>query len=173
MTAKGVRDGAGLATALVYTQLLSDAIKAKKRYGTIPARLDTTFPWDEAAARALFAQLGQSVPDDYDVFYLSPTRDLGLPFCYAVCFAAWFVVRGQHARALLPLIGGVADLTENFSIFSLRKAYPDFSGPRAELALAVGPVATAIKWVCFLLSILLLTFGGRKSTPAAAKKKDA
>ena len=124
-----------------------------------PGRLDASLIWDEASARTLFAQLGASGRAAYRAMYLAPLGDVALPLCYAPALGAlcWRCVPTARVRtAGLSLLAGACDLVENAAVLTLLDSYPHWSEASQQLALRVGPWATAGKWTLLTTTLAVL-----------------
>jgi hypothetical protein len=110
----------GLATVLVYSKIIIDAMR-----DNFPQHLDTSVPWDAAAAHALYTRRGVAGREADLAFYAFD--DLLLPPCYACFLGAALSARGWSAvvAVLLPLLAAVFDFTENLSIVTLIRSYPE------------------------------------------------
>jgi hypothetical protein len=103
------------------------------------------------AGRALYAQI-------------QGTADVAYPIVYSIAFALLLSFLWKRAAPaakwtywlpLLPIVGALFDLTENFFIVQLLKQYPQQPDSIAQIARA----ATFCKWL-FVLPAMLLTVAG-------------
>jgi hypothetical protein len=117
--------------------------------------------------RDLFERMGEGGRNIYALTQV--TLDLIFPAAYGGLFAAFIarVYRPATARVLaaLPLLAVTADLTEN----ALLAYYAwNFDGKAWPLLISVATMATALKFIFFLLSAVTVAAGGLISLSAHA-----
>ena len=102
----------------------------EKFSGGLPI-LDMRSSFTPDDAYELFTALGYEGRSAYRIFHLVP--DILFPISYSLTFAfisAWFLVRllpldhKLQWLSLIPMISGLADILENFSLVSASLAYP-------------------------------------------------
>ncbi|HEB58022.1 MAG TPA: hypothetical protein ENJ01_02255 [Gammaproteobacteria bacterium] len=120
--------------------------------------LDGRFQYSPAVAWELFTELQRRGKLKF-YGYTEISLDLLFPFVYVSFFAILLVhvVPPENARWLVwvPVIGGLADLVENFMIAGMAFT---FRGDVPRLA-AVSRYFTALKFLCLSGSLLVITLG--------------
>ena len=129
--------------------------------------LDTRAAYSPDDAYELFTALGSAGRQAYMFLHLVP--DLIFPIGYALTFAfisAWFLVRllpldhRWQWLSLIPLISGLADVSENLSLVICNLAYPN----RIDWLVQFAHLLTKVKFgllpigVVFLISIVVMWF---------------
>ena len=180
LTILGLLAVAGLLTFIMNgTALFFSTPTIEAHSGGVPI-LDMRMSYTPEEVYQLFAALGTTGRQAYRTLHLVP--DMLFPISYALLFAftgAWFLVRLlplEHPLQwliLTPLVSGLADILENFSLVVSGLAYPN----RMDWLAQIASLLTKIKFglmpvgAVFLIIIMVVWFIQKRPVSNVPQKK--
>ncbi|GBG29866.1 Hypothetical Protein FCC1311_060862 [Hondaea fermentalgiana] len=152
--------------------ITAELLTHNHRQGISEKILDGRFMWSPEegiqAIKSFTAQERQAYQDSFTGMYLG--GDLTLPFAYALSMAL-FLKEKRSNLWLVPILAGMVDLVENFSVmYILRNVHGGLSTSDPFLRVA-GTVATPLKWIGVVSGLLLCVAAGFGYGTAPAKSR--
>ena len=117
--------------------------------------------WDEEFVRKLCEGYGQDGRIRAAMGFLSFIHDCTFALCYSVTMSlSLFAMTSSFSPrycliiCTVPLLAGLCDIGENFSVVRLLLSYPNFD----PTALSMGPLFSKLKLCFFLSAVLAITY---------------